>query len=56
MPTPGWGKRDKAFRLLDEAYDAHDHQMAQLKVNPAFDSLRPDPRFDALLRRMKLQP
>ncbi len=50
------GKKAEAFAMLDQAYEMRDHQMAQLKVNPLFDNLRSDPRFDELLRRMKFIP
>jgi len=48
------GEKDEAFAMLNEAYEVRDHQMAQLKVNPIFDSLRSDRRFTDLLRRMNL--
>jgi serine/threonine protein kinase/tetratricopeptide (TPR) repeat protein len=48
------GKRNEAFQMLERAYEAHDHFMAQIKVDPGLDSLRSDPRFNALLQRMKL--
>jgi uncharacterized protein HemY len=48
------GKKDTAFELLNQAYRGRDHYMTQLKVDPAFDSLRSDPHFDELLRRMNL--
>ena len=46
------GEKDTAIRLLEQAYDERDAEMVQLYTNPAFDSLRSDPRFQALLRRM----
>jgi serine/threonine protein kinase/Tfp pilus assembly protein PilF len=46
------GETNEALAMLEKAYEARDHQMAQLKVNPAFDSLRSEPRFQELLRRM----
>jgi hypothetical protein len=49
-------ENDRAINLLNQAYEARDHQMAQLKVNPAFDSLRSDPHFAELLRLMNLSP
>lgn len=32
----------------------HDMQMVSLKVNPTLDVLRPDPRFEQLVRRVGL--
>jgi serine/threonine protein kinase/TolB-like protein len=48
------GENDRAAEQLNRAYDSRDHLMTQLKVNPAFDGLRADPHFIALLRRMNL--
>ncbi len=47
------GEKEEAFAWLDNAYDTYDAVLFQLD-DPAFDSLRLDPRFDDLLRRMKL--
>jgi hypothetical protein len=41
---------------LQKAYQERDYQMTLLKVNPSFDSLRSDPRFNDLLRRVNLAP
>lgn len=48
------GKSDYAIRMLRECYQLRDHLMIQIKVDPAFDSLRSDPRFKELLRRMRM--
>jgi TolB-like protein/DNA-binding winged helix-turn-helix (wHTH) protein len=45
-------KSDKAIHLLEQAYQERDPAMPQLKTNPALDSLRPDPRFQDLVRRV----
>jgi DNA-binding winged helix-turn-helix (wHTH) protein/TolB-like protein/Tfp pilus assembly protein PilF len=50
------GDKDNAFRLLEKACQNRCHNMASLKVEPAFDGLRSDPRFADLLRRMRLDP
>ncbi|MBS1787084.1 MAG: tetratricopeptide repeat protein, partial [Acidobacteria bacterium] len=46
------GEKDRAFALLDQAYDERDNMMVLLKVEPTFDPLRSDPRFATLLRRV----
>ncbi len=46
------GDREKAFALLEKAYTERDFQLTSLKVEPAFDPLREDPRFADLLRRL----
>ncbi len=48
------GDKDKAFQWLSKAYDGRDSYLVRLKVDPLMDPLRSDPRFDALLQRMKL--
>ncbi len=46
------GKREETMEELERAYEDHWWNMYQVKVQPWFDSLRSDPRFQALLRRM----
>ena len=45
------GDKDQAFAMLERAYDEHDVQLVSLKVDPALDDLRDDPRFKALLTK-----
>jgi len=49
------GQKDQAFEWLDKAYEEHDVYLSQLKVFPLFDSLRSDPRYKALLKKMNLE-
>jgi TolB-like protein/Tfp pilus assembly protein PilF len=46
------GKKDEALGCLEAAYRGRDSFMVFLKVDPLLDDLRPDPRFQDLLRRM----
>lgn len=48
------GDKDSAFAWLDKSLQLHEGQLAVIKVEPVFDSLRDDPRFANLLQRMKL--
>jgi tetratricopeptide (TPR) repeat protein len=48
------GDKDQAFGLLEKAYEERDNMVIPLKVDPMFDSLRSDPRFTDLLRRVGL--
>ncbi|MGE5360738.1 MAG: winged helix-turn-helix domain-containing protein [Bacteroidales bacterium] len=45
---------DRAFEWLDRAIDARDQFMAPIKTYAFLDPIRNDPRFAALLRKMKL--
>ena len=51
----GLGDKDGAFAWLTKAYDARDPQLIWLNVEPELKSLRTDPRFKDLLRRMGLE-
>jgi eukaryotic-like serine/threonine-protein kinase len=46
--------KEMAFSSLEQAYQQHDAYLPRLKVEPALDGLRSDPRFGDLLRRMNL--
>lgn len=48
------GETDKGFDWLDRAYDARDADLIELKVQPHFNSLRTDPRYQAFLMKMNL--
>ncbi len=50
----GLGDKDQAFEWFNKTFDENPYRIAFVKVNPRFDSLRSDPRFTLLLRRMKL--
>jgi serine/threonine protein kinase/Tfp pilus assembly protein PilF len=50
----GLGEKDKAFELMEKAFEQRNHGLVELKVEPMLDSLRLDPRFADLLRRVGL--
>jgi TolB-like protein/Tfp pilus assembly protein PilF len=50
------GDKEAALASLEKAYAAHDSQLMYLKVEPEFDPLRSDPRFQDLMRRMNFPP
>ena len=49
------GDKDQAFAWLEKAYQSRAGNLPWMKVEPKFDPLRSDPRFDDLLRRMRLK-
>ena len=46
------GKKDQALKYLERAYAERSPLLMDIKVRPEFDSLRSDPRFTDLLRRV----
>lgn len=48
------GEKDAAFEWLGKAYEVRSPWMAWLKVEPKFDHLRSDTRFESLLRQLNL--
>ena len=48
----GLGEHEKSLDLLEKAYEERNPYMVKLKVEPIFDPIRSDPRFQSLLRRM----
>ena len=48
------GEKDKAFEWLERAYAQRDGGLIAIKYDTLLGSLRADPRFKAMLRKMKL--
>jgi serine/threonine-protein kinase len=48
------GEKDQAFEWAERAYQQRDTGLAWLKIDSGFRTLREDPRFRALLRKMNL--
>lgn len=51
---PGPGERDRALGWLERAFEEHCGALAWVGHDPLRDSLREEPRFQALLRTMNL--
>jgi serine/threonine-protein kinase len=50
----GLGDKDSAFACLDRALEDKMSWLTYFKVDPFYDSLRPDPRYPALLKKTGL--
>ena len=50
----GLGQKDEAFAWLEKDFQARSGQLAKTRWRPAFETLRSDPRYADLLRRMGL--
>jgi TolB-like protein/tetratricopeptide (TPR) repeat protein len=48
------GDEERALDYLQKAYEAHDPNVPYLAVDPIFDFMRSNPRFQALLRKLDL--
>lgn len=49
----GLGEKDQALAWLEQGYEQRAFQMQWIKIEPRWDSLRSDPRFADLIRRMR---
>ena len=54
----GLGRKDQAFVWLEKAYELRSgvDEMTLLAIDPSFDPLRSDPRFDVFLHHVGLPP
>jgi TolB-like protein/Tfp pilus assembly protein PilF len=50
----GLGEKDHALEWLEKAYEERDSQLIWLKLDPIYQSLRSEPRFVALRKKMHL--
>ena len=48
------GEKDAAINWLERAYEQHGGLVESIRITPEFKDLRPDPRFQDLLRRLNL--
>jgi len=51
----GLGEKERAFESLEKGYEERS-LIGEIRLSPALDPLRSDPRWTDLLRRMNLQP
>ena len=51
----GVNDRDAALAMLQKAFDEHSNTLTALKVDPIYDPLRDDARFQVLLREVHLE-
>jgi len=49
------GDKARALNALEQAYEQRSLAMTEINIEPAFDPIRGEPRFKALLQRVRLQ-
>jgi tetratricopeptide (TPR) repeat protein len=49
------GDKDRAISLIEKDYQQHSNWLTYLKVDPVMDSLRQEPRFKELMRKMNFE-
>lgn len=52
----GFGEKDQAFAWLEKSFQDHSTRLGRTRYETGFETLRSDPRFADLLRRMGLKP
>ena len=50
----GLGEEDQALDWLEKCYEEQDGACWGLKINPLYDPLQTEPRFQALLKKVGL--
>jgi tetratricopeptide (TPR) repeat protein len=50
------GQKDEAFAWFEKTFEARDPATLQFKIEPAYDSLRNDPRYTELIGKIGLRP
>jgi serine/threonine protein kinase/tetratricopeptide (TPR) repeat protein len=48
----GLDEKDQAIQWLEKGYELRQYEMTEIKLDPIWDPLRSDPRFQDLVRRM----
>lgn len=48
------GEKDKAFEWLEKSFEHHEESLCSLKIDPKFDPIRDDTRFNIFLKKIKL--
>jgi tetratricopeptide (TPR) repeat protein len=48
------GKNDEGFNLANKAYEEQDPRLHQFKISPLLETVRSDPRYTILLKKMNL--
>jgi hypothetical protein len=51
----GLDQREETLDWLEKGYEQRDVRMTFLKVDPKWNNLRSEPRFIALIKRMRLE-
>ncbi|HEX5113025.1 MAG TPA: hypothetical protein VFV79_09265, partial [Saprospiraceae bacterium] len=49
------GDKDKTFEWLEKSFQKHEESLCSLKVDPKFDKVRDDPRFEIMLNKIGLR-
>jgi serine/threonine-protein kinase len=50
----GLGETERALEWLEEGCGRRESQLTAIRVHPVYDPLRGEPRFQALLKRLRL--
>jgi TolB-like protein/DNA-binding winged helix-turn-helix (wHTH) protein/Flp pilus assembly protein TadD len=51
----GTGHKERLLETLERAYSERSNALVRIKVDPMYDAIRSDPRFEILLRKVGLQ-